>query len=113
MTDAPPKDPSAPADPDARRLPHPTSYPMLAGQPALVTGANSGIGKAVALGLARAGADVIVNYVTDPPAAEEVAHEIQSLGRRVIALQADVSKEDQVQAMFARAIEHFGTLQIV
>jgi glucose 1-dehydrogenase len=86
---------------------------MLAGQPALVTGANSGIGKAVALGLARAGADVIVNYVTDPPAAEEVAHEIESLGRRVIALQADVSKEDQVQAMFARAIEHFGTLQIV
>ncbi|WP_086384106.1 SDR family oxidoreductase [Caballeronia sordidicola] len=86
---------------------------MLAGQPALVTGANSGIGKAVALGLARAGADVIINYVTDPQAAEEVAHEIERLGRRAIALQADVSKEDQVQAMFARAIEHFGTLHIV
>ncbi|SAL09366.1 short-chain dehydrogenase/reductase SDR [Caballeronia sordidicola] len=113
MTDVTPKDPSAPAAPDARRLPHPTPYPMLAGQPALVTGANSGIGKAVALGLARAGADVIVNYVTDPEAAEEVAHEIESLGRRAIALQADVSKEDQVQAMFVRAIEHFGTLHIV
>lgn len=113
MADAPPKDPSAPADPDARRLPQPTAYPVLAGQPALVTGANSGIGKAVALGLARAGADVIINYITDPQAAQEVAHEIESLGRRAIALQADVSKEDQVQAMFARAIEHFGTLHIV
>ena len=66
MTDVASKDPSAPASPDARRLPHLASYPMLAGQPALVTGANSGIGKAVALGLARAGADVIINYVTDP-----------------------------------------------
>lgn len=113
MTDAAPKDPSAPAAPDARRLPHPASYPMLAGQPALVTGANSGIGKAVALGFARAGADVVINYVADPQAAEEVAHEIERLGRRAIALQADVSKEDQVQAMFARAIEHFGTLHIV
>lgn len=113
MTDAAPKDPSAPAAFDARRLPHPASYPMLAGQPALVTGANSGIGKAVALGFARAGADVVINYVADPQAAEEVAHEIERLGRRAIALQADVSKEDQVQAMFARAIEHFGTLHIV
>ena len=113
MTDEASKDPSAPASPDASRLPHLASYPMLAGQPALVTGANSGIGKAVALGLARAGADVIVNYVVDPQAAEDVAHEIASLGRRAIALQADVSNEEQVQAMFARAIDHFGTLHIV
>jgi len=107
------KDPSAPASPDASRLPHLASYPTLAGQPALVTGANSGIGKAVALGLARAGADVIVNYVVDPQAAEDVAHEIASLGRRAITVQADVSNEEQVQAMFARAIDHFGTLHIV
>jgi glucose 1-dehydrogenase len=113
MTDEASKDPSAPASPDASRLPHLASYPTLAGQPALVTGANSGIGKAVALGLARAGADVIVNYVVDPQAAEDVAHEIESLGRRAIALQADVSNEEQVQAMFARAIDHFGTLHIV
>jgi len=86
---------------------------VLAGQPALVTGANSGIGKAVALGLARAGADVVVNYVTDPAAAEEVAHEIERYGQRAITLQADVSDEDQVQQMFARAIGHFGTLHVM
>lgn len=113
MTDEASKDPSAPANPDAHRLPDPASYPMLAGQPALVTGANSGIGKAVALGLARSGADVIVNYVTDPESANDVVREIESLGRRAIALQADVSDEDQVHAMFARAIGHFGTLHIV
>jgi len=86
---------------------------ILAGQPALVTGANSGIGKAVALGLAKAGADVVVNYVTGPEAAEEVAHQIEAEGGRAIALQADVSKEDDVQVMFAKAISHFGTLHIV
>jgi len=105
------KKPDAPAA-DTAQLPNLPYAQTILGQPALVTGANSGIGKATALGLARAGADVVVNYVTDPAAAEEVAHEIEGFGRRAIAIQADVSKEDDVVAMFAKAISHFGTLHI-
>jgi glucose 1-dehydrogenase len=112
MSDSDPKDPTAPALPDAGRLPHAPYHQVLTGQPALVTGANSGIGKAVALGLARAGADVVVNYVTHPETADAVAHEIEAMGRRAITLQADVSREDDVERMFAAAIKHFGTLHV-
>lgn len=86
---------------------------VLKGQSALVTGANSGIGRAVALGLARAGADVVVNYVSDPGAAEEVVSEIVAGGRRAIAIKADVSDEAEVEAMFAQAVSTFGSLHIV
>ena len=113
MSDLPSKDPSAPASPDASRIPSAPYHQVLTGQPALVTGANSGIGRAVALGLARAGADVVVNYVTHPETADEVVHEIEAMGRKAIALKADVSKEDEVEAMFAAAVQHFGTLHIV
>lgn len=113
MTDQASKQPAAPADPDPLRVPH-VAYPIsLAGQPALVTGANSGIGKAVALGLAAAGADVVINYVTDPAAAEEVAHAVEAMGRRAVTIKADVSREDEITAMFAKAVDHFGTLHIV
>ena len=107
------KPPAAPVAPGTLPPAH-IRYPsLLAGQPALVTGANSGIGEAVALGLAQAGADVAVNYVVAPEAAEDVCHRIEAMGRRAIAIKADVSREDEVLAMFARAIGHFGTLHVV
>ncbi len=107
------KDPTAPAPPNPGRRPNVPYHPVLTGQAALVTGANSGIGKAVALGLARAGADVAVNYVTAPETAADVVREIEGIGRRAIALHADVSQEAEVEQMFADAIAHFGTLHIV
>ena len=94
--------------PDYRRCPE-----LLVGQKALVTGANSGIGRAVAIGLARAGADVVVNYVVDEPAAQEVVRRIEAEGTRGLAIRADVSKEAEVVLMFASAIEAFGTLDIL
>ena len=112
MSDIQTTAPTAPASPDASRLPNAPYYPVLAGQPAIVTGANSGIGRAIALGMARAGADVAVNYVTHPETADDVAHEIEAMGRKAITLKADVSKEDEVEAMFAAAIQQFGTLHI-
>lgn len=112
MSDTTSKDEQMPTSLDPSRLPKSKYDKVLEGQPALVTGANSGIGRAVALGLARAGADVAVNYVVNPEAAEEVAHEIEGFGGRAIALKADVSKEEDVEAMFAKAINHYGTLHI-
>lgn len=105
--------PDAPAPENPARPPEIPWQKVLVGQPALVTGANSGIGRAVALGLARAGADVAINYVTDPASADAVAAEITALGRKAITLKADVSKEDEVEAMFAQATAAFGTLHIV
>jgi glucose 1-dehydrogenase len=86
---------------------------ILAGQKALVTGANSGIGKAVAIALGKAGADVVVNYVARPELTEEVVAEIQDAGVDAYGHQADVSQEDQVQAMFARMLDQFGTIDIL
>jgi glucose 1-dehydrogenase len=95
------------------RVPDPPLPQSLAGQAALVTGASSGIGRAVAVAMARAGADVIVNYVTNPEAAQAVVAEIEQAGRRGLAIRADVSREDQVEAMFAQAVAAFGTLHVV
>jgi len=86
---------------------------LLSGQTALVTGANSGIGKAVAIALGQAGADVVVNYVQGDAATEEVVDAITAEGRRAMACRADVSNEDEVEAMFQAAIQEFGTVDIL
>jgi glucose 1-dehydrogenase len=86
---------------------------MLEGQKALVTGASSGIGRAIALALGEAGADVIVNYVAGEEAAAQLASEIEALGSRALIHRADVSNESDVQAMFARMYKEFGTIDIL
>jgi len=86
---------------------------LLSGQKALVTGASSGIGRAVAIALGHAGADVVVNYVQGDDAANEVVNAITAKGTRAIAVRADVSHEEQVQGMFQRMIEEFGTIDIL
>jgi glucose 1-dehydrogenase len=85
----------------------------LKGQRALVTGANSGIGAGVARALAQAGAAVVVNYVANHEVADAMVAEIRGMGGRAMALKADVSREDQVQAMFQRMIEEWGSIDIL
>lgn len=89
------------------------AHPLLKGQKALVTGANSGIGKATAIGLGRVGADVVVNYVAGRDAAEEVVREIEEFGVRAYAHEADVSQEDQVVDMVSRMVKEFGTIDVM
>lgn len=91
----------------------PIAFPLLEGQKALVTGANSGIGKATAIALGRVGADVVVNYVAGRDAAEEVVREIEGFGVRAYAHEADVSQEDQVVGMVDRMVGEFGTIDVM
>ena len=86
---------------------------LLGGQKALVTGASSGIGRAIALALAEAGADVVVNFIGPPDAANEVVSAIRKIGVKAIPIPADISQEGQVQTMFKRAIEELGTIDIL
>jgi glucose 1-dehydrogenase len=84
----------------------------LAGKVALVTGASSGIGRATALALARAGADVALNYLTYPGVAEEAAEQIRAWKRRPLLLPVDVSDQTAVEAMVARTAAELGRLDI-
>src|SRR5207249_5282971 len=90
-----------------------TSTRPLQGQKAVVTGANSGIGRAIAIALGGAGADVVVNYRDGEDAAMEVVRGIAQSGSRALAQRADVSREGEVKELFQRAIEHFGTVDIL
>jgi glucose 1-dehydrogenase len=85
----------------------------LQGQTAIITGASSGIGRAIALALGSAGANVVVDYVTAPPAAQAVVEELRASKANAIAHQADVSDESKVMALFDRAREEFGTVDIL
>jgi glucose 1-dehydrogenase len=91
----------------------PSYASCLSGQPAIVTGANSGIGRAIALELARAGADIAVNYVTDEDAAQTLVREVEALGCRAFAVRADVSREVEVVSLFQAVLQRFGTLHIL
>ncbi|MDB5148194.1 MAG: glucose 1-dehydrogenase [Mucilaginibacter sp.] len=85
----------------------------LQGQSALVTGADSGIGKGVALALAQAGAKVLINYAHNQAAADQTVGEIKAAGGEAFAYQADVSHEGEVQSMFAELYKQYGTIDIL
>ncbi|MFI5053255.1 MAG: SDR family NAD(P)-dependent oxidoreductase [Acidimicrobiia bacterium] len=85
----------------------------LAGKVAIVTGGNSGIGKAIALALAGSGADIVIDYVTHPEAADEVVAEIKGLGRRAISVEADVSKVADLQRLVESAVQQLGRVDIM
>jgi glucose 1-dehydrogenase len=85
---------------------------VLAGKVALVTGASRGIGKAVAVGLARAGADVAINYYAHRDEAEAVAAEVRQIGRRAVLCQADVADFSAVARMTAQTVQELGRLDI-
>jgi glucose 1-dehydrogenase len=90
-----------------------TSAPKLAGQVAIVTGSTSGIGKEIALALADAGAAVVVNYHAQREDGEAVVRQIEERGGKAITIGADVSLEEDVQTMFRKTVEEFGTVDIL
>ena len=97
-----------------RDLPNYRTCPkLLVGQTAVVTGSSSGIGKAVAEGLARAGAEVVINYAHDAAGAAAAAKMIESEGGKAIVIQADVSKPDDINSLFKQTLEAFGTIDIL
>lgn len=87
--------------------------PILKGQNALVTGANTGIGKAVAIALGQAGASVVVNYLQGDDEANQVIEAIRQAGSLALAVRADISREEEVRSLFGKAVDEFGTIDIL
>ncbi len=85
----------------------------LIGKVALVTGASRGIGQAVAVELAKAGADVIVNYIGNEAVAQETVEKVEALGRKALKIKADVGNADEVQAMVDEAHAAFGHIDVL
>ncbi|WP_216207826.1 3-oxoacyl-[acyl-carrier-protein] reductase [Clostridium estertheticum] len=86
---------------------------MLKGKTAVVTGASRGIGRAIALKLAKHGANVVVNYRNSVEAVQEVVKEIEALGVKVLAIQADISSYTDVENMIKKSVEEFGSIDIL
>ncbi len=85
----------------------------LKNQTAIISGANSGIGRAIAISMAKDCANVVINWISNEDAAKEVVELCKSEGVKAVAIKADVSKEDEVIAMFKQAIDEFGTIDIL
>ena len=90
-----------------------TAAKQLEGQVAVVTGASRGIGRAIALALATAGAKVVVNYARSSTAAEDIVAQIAAEGGQALALQADVAQAEQVDALISGTLEAFGRIDIL
>jgi 3-oxoacyl-[acyl-carrier protein] reductase len=88
-------------------------YMPLAGKIALVTGSSQGIGRATAERLARSGADIVINYRSNASAAGEAKNSIEAIGRRCVAIQADVSQEEEVARLFQEANSALGPISIL
>ncbi len=87
-------------------------HKVLVGQKALVTGASKGLGQAMAIGFARAGADVLLNYFSDEEGALSTQRTIREMGGTAEVFKADVAKENEVEAMFAFVAKRFGRIDI-